>query len=306
MDTHGGRSMDSHPRISRMTWAFGTPAPGFQRRHPTSSLPASPTDVRPSWRIWLSSTARRQCNLPLGAFRGSVCEHLGRSGGTNGSVTALINHTGEHVNGPWPPAFPTTPSRHRRRRCSCRSVMSNGATAIGAPAGWSLRRFVTSTCILFAVAWVVVAGGQAGADAATTPPGPSSSSRSTPSAPLSAPKTSVAQEEQFLTKVTEADPALASYEEKTGNVALRALLTDGTAFCAFLQRGAGIDNALASVAIGARGDEAKTHLPLSVTTFNSIEAVALLTLCSHDQKLLPPSDRSRLRKLGGALSMRAG
>ena len=102
------------------------------------------------------------------------------------------------------------------------------------------------------------------------------------------------------------DPALATYEQKEGNVALRALLTDGSAFCAFLQRGKGIDNALASVAVGARGDEAKTHLPLSVTTFNTIEAVALLTLCSHDQKLLPASVRSKIRKLGEALSTLTG
>jgi hypothetical protein len=129
-------------------------------------------------------------------------------------------------------------------------------------------------------------------------------SESTPSSPLSAPKASVTQDGQFLTKVTEADSALATYEQKQGNVALRALLTDGSVFCAFLQRGAGVDNALASVAIGARGEEAKTHLPLSVTTFNTIEAVALLTLCPDDQKLLPPSERSKIRKLGKALATR--
>jgi hypothetical protein len=150
------------------------------------------------------------------------------------------------------------------------------------------------------VALVAATGGQAGSAAAT-----SSSKLSNP-APLSAPKTSVVQDAQFLTKVTEADPALATYEQQKGNVALRALLTDGSAFCAFLQRGAGINSALTSLAIGARGGEAKTHLPLSVTTFNTIEAVALLTLCSHDQKLLPPSDRSKIRKLGDALAKGAG
>jgi hypothetical protein len=81
-------------------------------------------------------------------------------------------------------------------------------------------------------------------------------------------------------------------------------LTDGSAFCAFLQRGGGINNALASVAIGARGEEATTHLPVSVKTFNSIEAVALLTLCSHEQKLLPPPDRAKVRELGAALAKR--
>ncbi len=144
----------------------------------------------------------------------------------------------------------------------------------------------------------VVAATGGGVSAAAT----STSSVPKPSAPLSAPKTSVAQDEQFLAKVTEADPALAAYEQKQGNVALRALLTDGSAFCAFLHRGGGIDNALASVALGARSEEAKTHLPLSVTTFNSIDAVALLTLCTHELTLLPPSDRSKIRKLGDALA----
>ena len=83
------------------------------------------------------------------------------------------------------------------------------------------------------------------------------------------------------------DPALATYEQKEGNVALRALLTDGSAFCAFLQRGKGIDNALASVAVGARGDEAKTHLPLSVTTFNTIEAVALVDAVLPRSEIAP-------------------
>jgi hypothetical protein len=153
---------------------------------------------------------------------------------------------------------------------------------------------------------VAVGGAQPPSAAATSSNKAASSSKPSPSVPLAAPKTSVAQDGQFLMKVTEADSALATYEQKQGNVALRALLTDGSAFCAFLQRGAGIDNALSAVAIGARGEEAKTHLPLSVTTFNSIEAVALLTLCPQDQKLLPASDRTRIRKLGNALTKRAG
>ena len=54
------------------------------------------------------------------------------------------------------------------------------------------------------------------------------------SAPLRAPKTTNAQDTRFFTDVAEADPTLASYEQKQGNVALRALLTDGAAFCALL------------------------------------------------------------------------
>lgn len=109
-----------------------------------------------------------------------------------------------------------------------------------------------------------------------------------------------------MTDVTEADPALATYEQKQGNVALRALLTDGSAFCAFLQRGGGIDNAMVSVVVGARSQEAQTHLPLSVATFNSVDAVALLTLCPSDQKLVPASDRSKIRQLGHTLADRSG
>jgi hypothetical protein len=120
--------------------------------------------------------------------------------------------------------------------------------------------------------------------------------------PLAGPKTSAAKDSQYLLDVAKADPALSSYVQQHGNVALRALLTDGAAFCAFLTRGGGIDAALTSVAIGARSVESQTHLPLKVVTFNTMEAVALLTLCSSDQKLIPASDRAKIRKLGRALS----
>jgi len=39
----------------------------------------------------------------------------------------------------------------------------------------------------------------------------------------------VADVAQFLTEVTDVDPALKSYEKQSGNVALRALITDGSA-----------------------------------------------------------------------------
>lgn len=120
-------------------------------------------------------------------------------------------------------------------------------------------------------------------------------------APLRAPKTTPAQDARYLSDVTKADPALESYLQTGGNVALRALLTDGSAFCAFLRRGGGVDQAMVSVAVGARSVESKTHLPSSVKTFNTVEAVALLTLCSSEQTLIPASDRSKLRKLGRAL-----
>ena len=138
--------------------------------------------------------------------------------------------------------------------------------------------------------------------AVTTSSRPSNSSVPASPARLSAPRDSVSQDGRFFTDVTEADPGLATYEQQQGNVALRALLTDGSAFCAFLQRGGGVDNALVAVAEGARDDESQTHLPLSVTTFNTIESVALLTLCPSYQRLLSPAARSKIRDLGQALA----
>jgi hypothetical protein len=135
---------------------------------------------------------------------------------------------------------------------------------------------------------------------------PSRSDGPTTSTPLTAPKASAAQDSAFLTDVTEVDPALATYEQKEGNVALRALLTDGSAFCALVARGGGIDKALVEEAIGARGTDSQTHLPLSVTTFNTIEAVGLLTLCPAEQKQLPASVRTKIRVLGERLSGRSG
>jgi hypothetical protein len=121
-------------------------------------------------------------------------------------------------------------------------------------------------------------------------------------APLAAPKTSAAQDGQYFTYLAEADPALSSYVQAQSNVALRALLTDGAAFCAFLGRGGGIDDAMAAVVIGAKTVEAQTHLPSSVKTFNAIDAVALLTLCPTDLRLIPEADQSRIRQLGRVLS----
>jgi hypothetical protein len=133
-----------------------------------------------------------------------------------------------------------------------------------------------------------------------------STTASNPSTPLSASKTTFAQDTKFFTDVTEADPALVTYEQKHGNVALQALLTDGSAFCALLKQGGGIDNALVAEADGARSTESQTSLPLSVTTFNTIESVALLTLCPSEQALVPASVRARIRNLGDALANRAG
>jgi hypothetical protein len=120
--------------------------------------------------------------------------------------------------------------------------------------------------------------------------------------PLRSPKTTAVKDSQYLLDVAKADPTLGTYVQQRGNVALRALLTDGAAFCAFLSRGGGIDKALTSVAIGARSVESQTHLPMKVATFNAMEAVALLTLCPSEQRLIPASDVVKIRRLGAALS----
>ena len=164
-------------------------------------------------------------------------------------------------------------------------------------------------CVGFSLAATVVAAScgstkPAGSAAGT---GRSSAAPATPGAPrtltpIRAPKTSTVQDGQYFTDLAKADPGLGTYVQSEGNVALRALLTDGSAFCAFLQAGGGIDNAMASVVIGARSVELQTHLPSTVTTFNAIDAVSLLTLCPSEQRLVPAAARAKIRALGKALS----
>ena len=120
--------------------------------------------------------------------------------------------------------------------------------------------------------------------------------------PQSSPSTSsVIADGRFLAEVTEADPSLATYEKKSGNVALRSLLTDGTAFCSFLKSDGDIDDAMVSVVTGAQQVEATTKLPMSVTTFNAVDAVALLTLCPSLEGSVPKSDLVKIQKLGASL-----
>ncbi len=162
-------------------------------------------------------------------------------------------------------------------------------------------------CTLFVVPLVILMVGTVSGAAMSGHAGATTAPKAHVRAPanrLTAPKTSFAQDTKFFTDVTEADPALVTYEQQQGNTALRALLTDGSAFCALLRQGGGIDRALVSEAAGARSSESTTHLPLSVTTFNTIEAVALISLCPAEQRLVPAADRSRIRALGDALAHR--
>jgi len=132
----------------------------------------------------------------------------------------------------------------------------------------------------------------------------SSARASSPSRPvattaalLQAPETSSVQDGQFFQDLATSDPSLSSYVNSEQGVALRALLTDGAAFCAFLQRYRNVDEAMESVAVGAKSVEPQTGLPESVKTFNAIDAVALITLCPNEQRLLPASDQARIRSL---------
>jgi hypothetical protein len=171
---------------------------------------------------------------------------------------------------------------------------------------WRPRGVIVLTCavLLIVVGVVVWVGTRRDPPAASA----TSTTSTTSTAPLAAtkklsvPHDSVAQDGQFLSEVTEADPALVTYEKNDGNIALRSLLTDGSAFCAFLNRDGNIDGAMVSVAEGAQQDESQTHLPQSVTTFNAIDAVALLTLCPSLEKVVPTSDLTKIRALGASLS----
>jgi hypothetical protein len=153
--------------------------------------------------------------------------------------------------------------------------------------------------VIGAGAWVLATTGNASSDPNVTT---SSTSLARTSGPLAAPKASVAQDAQYLSEVTEADPALVTYEKKSGNVALRSLLTDGSAFCAFLNRDRDMDSAMVSVVVGARQVESESHLPMTVTTFNAVDAVALLTLCPSLQSVVPQRDMVKIRQLGAALA----
>jgi hypothetical protein len=101
---------------------------------------------------------------------------------------------------------------------------------------------VAGSVATVAVALAVVVGCAACSGAAPIGSAATTTTTVAPSGspPLSAPKTSVAQDARFFTDVAEADPTLATYQQAQGNVALRALLTDGSAFCALLPRHGGI------------------------------------------------------------------
>lgn len=195
-----------------------------------------------------------------------------------------------------------------RRRCGSAERRMSLTRRRRPPPGTRARRIAP----LLVAGLSVVAAGAGAAGCAGTAAVTTSGPRTVPSAvllstsSLVAPRASGGDDARYLNDVTDADPALGTYLSKDGNVALRALLTDGSAFCAFLARGGGIDKAMVSLAIGVRGVEKTTHLPLGMTTFNTIEASALLTLCAPEQARVPIADRRKIDALGRELAGTSG
>ena len=121
---------------------------------------------------------------------------------------------------------------------------------------------------------------------------------------LEAPKSTPTQDDAYFRDMATIDQSLSTYVTSEQGVALQALLTDGAAFCAFLKRSGGIDNAMESVVIGANSVEAQTHLPRSVSTFNAIDAAALIALCPDEQRLIPKTALQHIHELEQVLAKR--
>jgi hypothetical protein len=119
---------------------------------------------------------------------------------------------------------------------------------------------------------------------------------------LEAPKASATQDDAYFRDLATVDRSLTAYVGSEQGVALRALLTDGAAFCGFLDRGGGIDNAMESVVVGANSVEVQTHLPRSIATFNAIDAAALIALCPDEQRLIPKTDVEHIQELEQVLA----
>ena len=164
------------------------------------------------------------------------------------------------------------------------------------------RRTLGIGALLLLVIGAVVGGWAIHSSRSAASSAPTTTDVSTVSSTLPGSTASVIADGKFLAEVAEVDPSLATYEKKSENVALRSLLTDGAAFCSFLKSDGDIDDAMVSVVTGAQQVEATTKLPMSVTTFNAVDAVALLTLCPSLEASVPTSDLAKIRKLGASLA----
>jgi len=192
---------------------------------------------------------------------------------------------------PWedhhrPPGLPTD---RGNRRWPSRLTRRTGAAAL---------------CLAVVVGCAACGGSSASPSPASSTPTTLSPTALT--APLQGPKTTPAQDTRYLTDVTKADSNLVTYAQQQGNVGLQAMLTDGSAFCAFLARGVGLDVALLSVAQGAHSLESQTKLPENVTTYNTLESVALIDLCPSEQRDVPASVQAKLQALQQRLGAAGG
>jgi hypothetical protein len=171
-----------------------------------------------------------------------------------------------------------------------------------------VNRRSTVFCSSAAVVGLIVAGCSSSSRPGASRPGTSRPAASAPAATvagrLEAPRASATQDDAYFRDLATVDQPLTTYVGSQQGVALRALLTDGAAFCAFLSRGGGIDNAMESVVIGANSVETKTHLPRSVATFNAIDAAALIALCPDEQRLIPKTDLKHIQELEQVLTKR--
>jgi hypothetical protein len=153
---------------------------------------------------------------------------------------------------------------------------------------------------------LVVAACSSGSHPSASRPGASVPAASAPTTtvggPLKAPKSTPTQDDAYFRDLATVDQSLTTDVASQQGVALRALLTDGAAFCAFLLKGGGIDDAMESVVIGANSVETQTHLPRGIATFNAIDAAALIALCPDEKRLVPKVDLKHILELEQVLA----
>jgi len=164
-----------------------------------------------------------------------------------------------------------------------------------------MNRLSTALPLAVMAVGLAAAGCSSGSPPAASRPAASAPAK-TVAGRLQAPKTTPTEDDAYFRDLATVDQSLSKYVGSEQGVALQALLTDGAAFCAFLNRGGGIDNAMESVVIGANSVEPQTHLPRSIATFNAIDAAALIALCPGEQRLIPETALQHIQALERALA----
>jgi hypothetical protein len=164
-----------------------------------------------------------------------------------------------------------------------------------------VNRPSTLLCLTVAAVGLIVGGCSSSKPTAASMPA-TSAPPATVDGRLRAPKTTPTQDDAYFRDLATVDQSLSTYVGSEQGVALQALLTDGAALCAFLSRGGGLDDAMESVVIGANSVEGQTHLPRSITTFNAIDAAALIALCPGEQRLVPKTALQHIQALEKVLA----